>query len=130
VEKLIRSEDEWRRTLPPERYKVLRKKGTEPPFANEYDDHWELGTYLCYACELPLFSSEAKFHSGSGWPSFLQPITAEAVKERRDRSLWMTRTEVVCGRCGSHLGHVFDDGPPPTGLRYCMNCASLKFVPE
>jgi peptide-methionine (R)-S-oxide reductase len=129
VEKLIRSKEEWRRILPRDRYRVLFENGTEPAFANEYDDFWEQGTYVCFACELPLFGSEAKFHSGTGWPSFWQPTSADAVEEHTDRSLWMTRTAVVCARCGGHLGHVFDDGPESTGLRYCMNSASLKFVP-
>jgi peptide-methionine (R)-S-oxide reductase len=128
VEKLIRGEDEWRRLLPADRYHVLREKGTEPAFYNEYDEHWEPGTYHCFACELPLFSSKAKFHSGSGWPSFLQPLSPEVVETHEDRSFGMVRTEVTCARCGSHLGHVFEDGPPPTGLRYCMNSASLAFV--
>jgi peptide-methionine (R)-S-oxide reductase len=130
VEKLSRSKEEWRRMLPPERYRVLFEDGTEPAFANEYDDFWEKGTYVCFACESPLFRSEAKFHSGTGWPSFWQPITPDAVEEHEDRSFFMRRTAVSCARCGGHLGHVFDDGPPPTGLRYCMNSASLRFVPE
>ena len=128
IEKLHRTDEEWRRLLPPDRYHVLRQKGTEPPFRNEYDDHWAPGTYHCYACDNPLFSSEAKFHSGTGWPSFSQPLSADAVEEHVDRSSGMIRTEVSCARCGSHQGHVFDDGPKPTGLRYCMNSASLKFV--
>jgi peptide-methionine (R)-S-oxide reductase len=128
VEKLIRTEDEWRAILPGQHYEVLRRKGTEPAFRNEYDDFWEPGTYVCYACDLPLFSSEAKFHSGTGWPSFFQPISADAVEEHRDVTFGMVRTEVACARCDGHLGHVFNDGPPPTGLRFCMNSASLKFV--
>jgi peptide-methionine (R)-S-oxide reductase len=128
VDKLVRSKEEWRRLLPADRYQVLFENGTEPPFSNEYDEFWGDGTYLCYACDLPLFSSEAKFHSGTGWPSFTQPISTEAVEELVDRSVGMRRTAVVCARCGGHLGHVFPDGPPPTGLRYCMNSASLKFV--
>jgi peptide-methionine (R)-S-oxide reductase len=130
VEKLIRSDKEWRRILPPGRYGVLFKNGTEPPFDNEYNNFWKPGIYCCYACDLPLFSSEAKFHSSSGWPSFWQPISPDAIEEHVDRSLWMRRTAVSCARCGGHLGHVFSDGPPPTGLRYCMNSASLKFAPD
>jgi len=130
VERLIRSKEEWRRLLPPDRYKVLFENGTEPAFSNEYDELWAEGTYVCYACKLPLFSSAAKFHSGTGWPSFWQPLSPEVVEEHEDRSFFMRRTSVECARCGGHLGHVFDDGPPPTGLRYCMNSASLEFVPE
>jgi peptide-methionine (R)-S-oxide reductase len=128
MERLNRSKEEWRRILPAGHYRVLFEDGTEPPFANEYDEFWEPGTYVCYACDLPLFSSQMKFHSGTGWPSFWQPISPDAVEEHVDRSLGMTRTAVQCSRCGGHLGHVFEDGPPPTGLRYCMNSASLKFV--
>ncbi|MBN1321505.1 MAG: peptide-methionine (R)-S-oxide reductase MsrB [Thermoleophilia bacterium] len=130
IEKLIRTEEEWKVILPPERYRVLREKGTERAFTGEYDDHWEDGVYACYACELPLFDSQTKFHSGSGWPSFWQPISPGVVEQHADSSLGMSRVEVTCARCGGHLGHVFDDGPEPTGLRYCINSASLKFVPR
>jgi peptide-methionine (R)-S-oxide reductase len=130
VEKLMRSKEEWRRVLPPDHYGILFEAGTESPYRNQYDDFWEHGVYVCYACALPLFSSDTKFHSGTGWPSFWQPISPDAVEEHTDRSFGMKRTEVTCARCGGHLGHVFNDGPPPTGLRYCMNSAALKFVPE
>ncbi len=125
---VVRTEEEWRGILPPDRYRVLREKGTEPAFTGEYNEHWEDGVYHCYACDLPLFDSTTKFHSGSGWPSFWQPVSADAVEEHADSSFGMLRTEVTCARCGGHLGHVFDDGPQPTGLRYCMNSLSLKFV--
>ena len=121
-----RSDAEWREALTPEQYRVLRHKGTERPFTGEYYASKEKGIYRCAGCGNPLFSSESKFDSGTGWPSFWQPLSEESVATEEDRSLWMTRVEVHCRRCGGHLGHVFDDGPAPTGLRYCMNSVALK----
>ncbi|WP_019176342.1 peptide-methionine (R)-S-oxide reductase MsrB [Methanomassiliicoccus luminyensis] len=130
VEKLVRSEEEWKRILPSDKYRILRQGGTEPAFHNEYWDEHRAGTYVCGGCGLPLFSSDAKFDSGTGWPSFFAPIAPQNVETAEDVRYGMMRTEVKCVRCGGHLGHLFDDGPRPTGLRYCMNSGSLDFRPE
>jgi peptide-methionine (R)-S-oxide reductase len=128
IKKVTKTDTEWKQILTPEQYSVTREKGTERPFSSPLNDIHDQGIFECVACELPVFSSQAKFDSGTGWPSFYEPINKESVREVVDKSLWETRTEVLCTRCDSHLGHVFDDGPKPTGLRYCMNGVALKFV--
>jgi peptide-methionine (R)-S-oxide reductase len=129
-ERIERSEVEWKELLSPQQYHVIREKGTERAFTGKYHDHKGKGTYYCTACGNPLFDSETKFDSGTGWPSFYAPIGEEYVETETDASLWMVRTEVKCSRCGAHLGHVFDDGPQPTGKRYCMNSISLNLKPK
>ena len=128
IKKVSKTNAEWKQILTPEQYSVAREKGTERPFSSPLNDIHDEGIFECVACELPVFSSTAKFDSGTGWPSFYEPIDKESVREVVDKSLWETRTEVLCARCDSHLGHVFDDGTKPTGLRYCMNGVALKFV--
>jgi peptide-methionine (R)-S-oxide reductase len=129
-EKVVKSDQEWKVLLSPDQYRVLRQRGTERAFTGAYYASKESGTYYCAACGNALFGSEAKFDSGTGWPSFWVPLSEGAVETETDGSLGMVRTEVHCSRCGSHLGHVFEDGPRPTGLRYCMNSISLQFEPE
>ena len=128
--KVQKTEAEWRAELDPEQYRVLREKGTEAPFSGEYDHVFEAGTYRCAGCGAELFSSEAKYDSGCGWPAFSAPASGEAIDEETDTTYGMVRTEVMCSNCGGHLGHVFPDGPRPTGLRYCINSAALNLEEE
>lgn len=128
--KLVLTEEQWRERLTPEQFAILRNQGTEPPFHNRYCDWKKEGVYLCAGCDLPLFRAKAKYDSGSGWPSFWEPLYPENISYHKDRQLFTERVEVVCSRCGGHLGHVFDDGPPPTGKRYCLNSGALKFLEQ
>ncbi len=126
-DKIEKTDAEWKKQLTPEQYRVLRQQGTERPFASDLNKVHEHGIFKCAACDKELFNADAKFDSGTGWPSFYQPISKDAVETKVDKSFFSTRTEVLCERCGGHLGHVFDDGPKPTGLRYCMNGVAMKF---
>ncbi len=130
MERVQKTDAEWRRILTPEQYRVTRQQGTEPPFTGAYHQHHEPGVYRCVGCGTDLYSSQTKFESGTGWPSFWAPVAEQNIERRPDKSLFMRRIELRCARCGAHLGHVFDDGPAPTHQRHCINSAALNFVPR